>query len=587
MIKTDGGTFYLTAGEACYIFKIDGGALRHVHFGKRVEPEDDLTALGFGSENWSELGGATFARDGKPIAVKLEYGGAQVLADKPAPDRPALGGGKTLVIDMRDYKAALRVKLYYTPYPRGGFSRRVEIYNDGSKSVTLTAPPQTVTLAREYDIISVGDNGEKRRTPVGKYSDGGNALTNFIAAAKPTASESHGDVYGFLCAYGDGAVHATTDGAATVITCDDGAVGTEIAAGGVYTLPEALAVYSDSGVGGMSRILHDVLRENSGERIDGKRRPTVLYSPIMSVDKMCEAAGTACELGCDVFAVDCGEASADAIKAVAEACKAAGIKFGVRVSPVALGKSSAAYIKESVKAKNGKFAVDMSDDRSVEAFIAALQNVIADCDAEYLMIDIERGGVKPFAVGMWRVRGALAARFPELVIEWGAVPTEMLIGQSLCYPPCLMRNVVAATPSYSLKTRFDIATFGCLGCELDPTEATDELKRAIRAQIFSYQDDAPATLNGDLYRLSAADGDVCLMSVAKDKSRAYAVCIRTHASKTSVRLLGLDEHNIYHIRELNKTFSGAALMYCGVSVPPACGEKTTFVLHLRQVADYE
>lgn len=51
MIKTDGGTFYLTAGEACYIFKIDGGALRHVHFGKRVEPEDDLTALGFGSEN--------------------------------------------------------------------------------------------------------------------------------------------------------------------------------------------------------------------------------------------------------------------------------------------------------------------------------------------------------------------------------------------------------------------------------------------------------------------------------------------------------------------------------------------------------
>ncbi len=50
MIKTDGGTFYLTAGEACYIFKIDGGALRHVHFGKRVEPEDDLTALGFGSD---------------------------------------------------------------------------------------------------------------------------------------------------------------------------------------------------------------------------------------------------------------------------------------------------------------------------------------------------------------------------------------------------------------------------------------------------------------------------------------------------------------------------------------------------------
>lgn len=586
MIKTDGGTFYMTAGEACYIFKIDRGELRHVHFGKRVEPEDDLIALGFGADNCSELGGVRFARGGKPLDVKLEYVGAEVSAEKPAPERPALGGGKTLVVRLRDVNASLRVKLYYTPYVRGGFSRRVEIFNDGVTPVTLTASPQIVTLAREYDIISVGANGEKRREPVAKHSPDGNAMSNFLAAAKPTASESHGDVYGFLCAYGDGALRATANGAATEIRCYEGARDIEIAAGGAYSLPEVLAVYSDSGVGGMSRVFHDILREYMGDRADGKRRPTVLYCPTAAADKLCAAAGEASKLGCDVFAVNGGELGADALKAVSEACRAAGIKIGMRVSPCAFGKSSAVYFPESVKSADG-YSFDPDDVRAVDAFTAALQKLVAEHEAEYIMIDIPRGGVKPFAVGMWRVRAALSALYPELVVEWGAVPPEMLIGQSLCYPPCLMRNNVAATPSDSLKTRFDIATFGCLGYAFDPLQASDDLKRAVRAQILSYQDDAGIAVNGDLYRLSAADGDVCLMSVTKDKSRAYAVCVRTRAVKTSVRLLGLDEHNIYHIRELNKTFSGAALMYCGVSVPPALGEKTTFVLHLRQVADYE
>ncbi|MDE6401082.1 MAG: alpha-galactosidase [Clostridiales bacterium] len=430
MIKTDGGTFYLTAGEACYIFKTDGGELRHVHFGKRVEPEDDLIALGFGADSGAELGGIAFARDGgKPLAVKLEYLGAQVVTEKPAPDRPALTGGKTLIVDMRDVKSALRAKLYYTPYPRGGFSRRIEIYNDGSKPVTLMSPPQTVTLAREYDIISIGAKGEKRRVPVGKYTDDGNAMANFIAAAKPTASESHGDVYGFLCAYGDGAVHAATNGAATVINCDEGGRTTEIAAGSMYTLPEVLAVYSDGGVGGMSRIFHDVLRENMGDRTDGKRRPIALYCPSMPVDKTRAAASAASELGCDVFVVDCGDMNADELRATAEACKASGIKLGVRVNPNAMGKSSAVYIERNVKSKNGKFAVDMTDEGSVEAFIAVLSRIITEYDLEYIMIDIPRGGVAPFASNMWRVRSALAAKFSEIVTEWGAVTPEMLIGQ--------------------------------------------------------------------------------------------------------------------------------------------------------------
>ncbi|MDE7107660.1 MAG: GH36 C-terminal domain-containing protein, partial [Clostridiales bacterium] len=120
---------------------------------------------------------------------------------------------------------------------------------------------------------------------------------------------------------------------------------------------------------------------------------------------------------------------------------------------------------------------------------------------------------------------------------------------------------------------FDVASLGALGYEFNPMELSDGIKRAVRAQILSYQDDARCVLRGDLYC-----NDGCRMAVRKDKSRAYAVC----ASKGErVKFIGLDEHNLYHVRELNKTFSGAALIHCGI----ALGEGT-HVFHILQVADW-
>lgn len=583
MIKTDNGVFYLTAGETCYILKTaDGGKLQTVYFGKRFEREDDLTALGYGVENFADILVGEIYRDGKKLAVEFVVVDAEVLATKPETGAPALVGGKTLKICLDCANEKLRAEVYITPYPRGGFSRRTVLINDG-KAITFKAQTLGGALADSVDIISVTSNGDVVRLAAGqKQSDGAG---NFVIAATENSSETHGDVYGYLCMYGDGTLYAEKrTGNGTSIVCRDGDK-LKLCTGESYIFPEVLSVFSYNGVGGMSRVFHDIIRESMGDKYFNKRRPIVLFCPDMSEKKMCEAASIAVELGLDVFAVDGGKTPAKELRKIGEVCKSAGIKLGIKITPNEIEKNSAAYVSGCAEKKPDLYAVDFSDERLAEKYIVELEKVIEGNGIEYLMIDVPQDGLKPFALGMYKLRAAISAKFPELFIEWNTVPHEMRYGRSLCYPPCIMRNLVEYEPD-SFKARFDSATFGCLGYALNPLELSSDAKRAVRAQIFSYQDDAPTVMLGDLYRLESTSGGKCLMSVTKDKSKAYVVCLPSSA-QSRVRLKGLDEHNLYNVRELDKTFSGAVLASCGVAVPPAKDGWSTFVLHIRQVTDYD
>lgn len=583
MIKTDNGVFYLTAGETCYILKTaNGGKLQTVYFGKRFEREDNLTALGYGVGNSADILIGEICRGGKKLAAEFVVDGAEVLAVKPEIGAPALVGGKTLRICLSCAREKLRAEVYITPYPRGGFSRRTVLINDG-EAITFKSQTLGGTLAEDVDIISVTSSGEVVRSADGqKQSDG---VGNFVIAATKNSSETYGDVYGYLCMYGDGTLFTEkSDGNGTSIVCRDGEK-LKLCTGERYISPEVLSVFSYNGAGGMSRVFHDIIRESLGDKYFGKRRPIVLFCPDMSEKKMCEAASVAAELGLDVFAVDGGKTPAKELRKIGETCKSAGIKLGIKITPNKIEKNSAAYVSGCTEIKPNVFTVDFSDGQLSEKYIAELENVIEENGIEYLMIDVPQDGLKPFALGMYKLRAELAAKFPELFMEWNTVPQEMRYGKSMCYPPCIMRNLVEYEPD-SFKARFDNATFGCLGYALNPLELSEDTKRAVRAQIFSYQDDAPTVMLGDLYRLESTSGGKCLMAVTKDKSKAYVVCLPSSA-QSRVRLKGLDEHNLYHLRELDKTFSGAVLGACGVAVPPAKDGWSTFVLHIRQVTDYD
>ncbi|MDE7108065.1 MAG: hypothetical protein K2O39_07060, partial [Clostridiales bacterium] len=123
MIKIDNDICYISAGEVCYIFKIADGVPMHVYFGKRVEPEDDLAALGLGG-NVKELC-VQAVEGGKKKDVDFTVTDAWIMTDDD-------GNNKSLVAELCAVNAKLKATMYYTPHPRGGIYRRVTIKHEGS-----------------------------------------------------------------------------------------------------------------------------------------------------------------------------------------------------------------------------------------------------------------------------------------------------------------------------------------------------------------------------------------------------------------------------------------------------------------------
>ncbi|MCH5165318.1 MAG: alpha-galactosidase [Clostridiales bacterium] len=592
MIKTENNVFYMTAGEACCILKNDDGALRRIHFGKRVEFEDDVISLGGASNDVFALGDGAYpiSCGGKALNVRFTVDGAEILPEKPN-ICPSVNGGQTLKISLKGIEASLRAEVYITPYSRGGFATRTVIFNDGEKTVTVKALPTDI-MQGDCDIVTIGNRGDIVRESgaacsgesENKKKSAVHGVYGFIAATDSRADECHGDSYGFLCVHGDGTVVAerTIDG--VTVYCKD-KQGIKIESGGSYYSPEILSVYSDSGLGGMSRVFHDILRENLDGKMLTERRPIVLFCPEIPESKLCDAAVAATKLGCDVFAVDCCKVSHKAMEKLAQECKAAGIKLGVTAKLCEIDKKSAAYSKSGTKqTDDGMFAADFGDPQAASAYIAAFADMVEKYGVEYVLFDIPNGN-SVYARGMYALRGELSASFDNITVEFGNLQSDMRYGQTLCYPLIAMRNAVSVNGGEALKTRFDLATLGCLGYAFNPLELGDDFKRAVRAQVFSYQDNASEILFGDIYRPHAAGGDRCIMTVAKDKSKAYIVYERSEKGKAVIKPIGLDEHNIYYVAELNKTFSGAALISRGIAVPPL--DNGTFVLHIRQVADFE
>lgn len=537
MIKAENNRYYMTAGETCYIIKQADVGLSRLFFGKRVEAEDDLSALGMEKYAVAEMPEISATVNGTPRVAALKVTGSEVIAEKPT-DGAVPIGGKTLKIYMSDAKLKLNITAVYTPYSRGGMLRSFVVENTGKERVTLDLSLVLYACPADCVIVTAED---ETTDPEQKPHD-------FVAVARDR-TEARGEVYGFLNVHGDNDICLRKDKSETRLCRNER--GIVLNKGETYRSPDVLCVFSDGGLGGMSRIFHDILRDNHATGMRAERAPVVLFAPLPTAANISDSVREASELGCDVFAVDGGDISQDELTALSKACKAVGIKLGLKIT----GKTKHKCV-----------------------LLSELIELVQTFDIEYIIMDGAIGGARA-------VLGALSERFPELFVELDGNGQKAERDQTLYTPPGAMRNIVGISGEGSLKSRFDRATFGRLGYAFDPLEAGSDIKRAVRAQILSYQDDAALVLGGDLYRVRSSNGDKCMIAVSKDKSGAYAVC-EIKGPSASVRLGGLDEHNIYHVRELGKSFSGAALCACGVPLPLS-NEQTTVTLHIRQVADYE
>lgn len=517
MIKFENDIFYLSAGETCYIFRLTDGVPRHVYFGKRVEPEDELGALGYGDGTPELIAEAVI--EGKRVNIDFVFDCAAVTDDD---------NGKTLVVELTDKKAKLKALMYYTPHPRGGIFRRVEIENAGSVKAKLTLVRQAVGCGGFANNVKTNQGNGFSAVCGGEYS---------------------GDAYGFLCADADGNVELKQMGDGVAAVCETaGEIATDDL--GKTACPELLCVYSDVGKGGVSRIFHDILRETPNSLFE---RAAVLFLPKTAHADIAQAVKAAVELGFGIVAIDCAEYGIQAVQEFAAVCRELGISSGLRVNRDKVG------------------------DGTTELY-NLLHAAVAQNGIRYVMIDAPADVNDGNAVrGMFAIKNMLKKEFDGLRVDLGMPSYETSKAFTEFYPLEYVRNIVSPQPTEDFKARFDCATLGTLGYELDPLKLSDGIKRAVRAQILSYQDDALTVMHGDIYTQP-----FCRMAVSKDKSRAYAVCDGKKANGGRIRLFGLDEHNLYHVHEKNKTFSGAALVHCGITI----GAEGIYVFHIRQVADY-
>ena len=162
-------------------------------------------------------------------------------------------------------------------------------------------------------------------------------------------------------------------------------------------------------------------------------------------------------------------------------------------------------------------------------------------------------------------------------------------GTSLIYPACVMASHVSEIPNHqtgnltSLKFRFDVASAGRLGMELQPKVLSADEKVLASRCLESYKSYRDLVFQGDLYRLcSPYEGDFYgLMYVSGDRRRAvvFTYCLRYQnrgVGTHTFRLDGLDPSLTYKVTEQNVdkscwwgnggNYSGAFLMEGGFNI---------------------
>ena len=327
----------------------------------------------------------------------------------------------------------------------------------------------------------------------------------------------------------------------------------------------------------------------------------------------------------------------EGISYIADYAHSKGLKFGIWIEPEMVNpKSNLARLhpdwivkspgREATQSRK-QWVLDLCNPKVQDFVFGVFDNTMKLGKIDYIKWDCNRDihsygspaiedqnrFYVDYIQGLYSVLDRVRAKYPDVMVQacssggaradygslnrfdeyWTSDNTEGLCrvfiqyGASMIFPGFVMGSHVSAVPNHQtgnvtpLKFRFDIASAGRLGMELQPARMTDEEKDYARRAIASYKGYRDLVEEGDLYRISSPyDSDIySLMYVSKDKKRAvlFAYCLRYQGRQISplLRLYGLDPSREYTIRELNSpkphfwgeggTFTGQWLREQGIN----------------------
>lgn len=298
--------FHLRGKDVSYVLGVvRDGYLAHLYYGKKLREYRGSNDLTFIKRDFSpsvDIGDETFSLDSLPqeypqygntdfrkpaYQVKgpdgttvsdLRYESHRIYSGKGALDGlPATHGSDvdTLEITMVDEVLKLQVVLQYAVFTEYNIiTRSARFINNGDNTLQiLKAASASVDFKdSEYDLLTLpgawGNERQIERGPIRRGIQSVESLRGasshqqnpFIALLRKTTTEEQGDVYGFHFVY-SGNFEATVEVDQFATTRVNFGIHSfnfnwQLKQGETFQTPEVVMVYSDKGLGDMSRQLH-------------------------------------------------------------------------------------------------------------------------------------------------------------------------------------------------------------------------------------------------------------------------------------------------------------------------------------------
>ena len=506
--------FNLNGGSFSYCLYVDTeGRLLNLYWGKRL-PDSDLSYLLEGV--WD---GASFDLPQSRLPFELPtrgtgyYGLPAVCAENAegndtvvlkfkkyeiiAGKRPPQGlpqvycesdsEAESLIITLEDELTGLTVDVRYTVFNAlDALTRSMVLYNTSDRRLTLThmLSASVPLYGKAYELIHLNGGWARERavirTPIGHAATriesqrgaSGHEHNPFIALCKPETTEFCGEAWAMTLLYSGSFVAAAEvsnfDNSRMSIGLNPEVCRWRLEPGARFDTPEALLVYSDNGLNGMSRRFHEVIRRRVVRGVWRDRPRPILINNWEATyfnfneAKILNIARKAAEAGIELFVLDDGwfgkrntdncslgdwvvntEKLPGGIKGVAEQVNALGLKFGLWFEPEMISPDSDLYRahpdwclhidgRPRTEARQ-QLILDVSRVEVQDYIINAVSSVLESAPISYVKWDMNRNMTEYFSaaaapegqletqhkymLGLYRVLEAITSKFPEVLFE--------------------------------------------------------------------------------------------------------------------------------------------------------------------------
>lgn len=415
------------------------------------------------------------------------YAGKPSLEGLPATYANSDDEADTLEIVCEDCLTGAEVTLVYTAFTKlDAITRSVRVVNNGSAAFDIERIYSAAVDFNSFDfeLLSLQGRWAKERTLVsrpiehglqGIQSKRGSSSHNnnpFIALAREGYTEESGEVYGFSFVY------SSNFSAEVEVDCMDSTrvlMGINpsdfkwrLEPGESFTAPETVMVYSDGGVGKMSRTYHKLYRYNlcRGEW-KTKKRPIIVNNWEATYfnfddDKLVAIAKDAAELGIEMLVMDDGwfgvrntdncslgdwyvndKKLKGGLKPLVDRVNALGVKFGIWFEPEMISPDSDLYrahpdwcLHVDGRQKSigrSQYVLDMSRADVRDNIFEQMSAILSSANIEYVKWDFNRNltevgsALLPperqgevahrYILGVYELLERLLKAFPKLLLE--------------------------------------------------------------------------------------------------------------------------------------------------------------------------